>query len=70
MYYNNYFVENVEDQIDIKLHITCASIHNKQEIKLNKWRTVKDYVKLFELPSVCMTTMSDTQLEPIYLELF
>jgi predicted alpha/beta-fold hydrolase len=70
MFYNNYFDDNVEEQIDIKLHVTCASFHNTQKIKLNKCRTVKDYDKLFELPSVSMITMSDIQLEPIYLELF
>jgi hypothetical protein len=64
------FDENVEEQIDIKLHVTCASCNNTQEIKLNKYKTNKDVVKLFELPAVSMTTMSDTQLEPIYLELF
>jgi hypothetical protein len=63
--------ENVEEQIDIKLHVTCASFNNTQEIKLKKSNIFKrDVVKLFEIPSVCMTTMSDTQLEPIYLELF
>ena len=60
--------ENVEEQIDIKLHVTCASCNNTQEIKLKKgW---DNRIKLFELPAVSMTTMSDTQLEPIYLELF
>ena len=62
--------ENVEEQIDIKLHVTCASCNNTQEIKLKRYPNEQCWIKLFELPAVSMTTMSDTQLEPIYLELF
>jgi hypothetical protein len=66
--------ENVEEQIDIKLHVTCASCNNTQEINLKKafWdgSKIQNTIKLFELPAVTMTTMNDTQLEPIYLELF
>jgi hypothetical protein len=61
--------ENVEEQIDIKLHVNCASFHNTQKIKLKKSNIFKrNVVKLFELSAVSVTTMSDTQLEPIYLE--
>jgi hypothetical protein len=69
MYYD-YFDENVEEQIDIKLHVTCASFHNTQEIMLRRWPNEPYRIKLFELPAVSMTTMSDTQFQSIYLELF
>jgi hypothetical protein len=47
-----HYDENVEEQIDIKLQVTCASFHNTQEIKLKRYRNQPWWIKLFELPKI------------------